>query len=130
MGLDLADYEAKARDATMAFWGNRQKALQAKVEAGKTDTGERGAVTAGNTMDGFTALMIDLDNVDTRRVRGVCAGDIVSLDEKVRQQRFAHASLVATNDRCCLQIHGRPLTGGLLQVWTETILSATLASRT
>lgn len=60
MALDLADYESKARDATMAFWGNRQKALEAKIEAGKIDTGERGAVTAGNTMDGFTALMIDL----------------------------------------------------------------------
>lgn len=60
MGLDLSDYESKARDAVMAFWGNRQKALQAKIEAGTTDTGERGAVTAGNTMDGFTALMLDL----------------------------------------------------------------------
>jgi hypothetical protein len=60
MGLDLADYETKAKEATMAFWGNRQKALQAKIEAGRTDTGERGAVTAGNTMDGFTAMMIDL----------------------------------------------------------------------
>ncbi|GBQ57535.1 PaeR7I family type II restriction endonuclease [Komagataeibacter swingsii] len=60
MGLDLTDYEAKARNATMAFWGNRQKALEAKIEAGTVDTGERGAVTAGNTMDGFTALMIDL----------------------------------------------------------------------
>ncbi|KQN01810.1 restriction endonuclease [Sphingobium sp. Leaf26] len=60
MALDLADYELKARDAAMAFWGNRQKALEAKIEAGKIDTGERGAVTAGNTMDGFTALMIDL----------------------------------------------------------------------
>ncbi len=60
MALDLANYEAKARDATMAFWGNRQKALQAKLEAGKLDQGERGAVTAGNTMDGFTALIIDL----------------------------------------------------------------------
>jgi hypothetical protein len=60
MALDLADYERKARDATMAFWGNRQKAMQAKIKAGKLDQGERGAVTAGNTMDGFTALMIDL----------------------------------------------------------------------
>lgn len=60
MALDLADYETKARDATMAFWGNRQKALEAKMEAGTSDTGERGAVTAGNTMDGFTAMMIDL----------------------------------------------------------------------
>ncbi|GAA4497527.1 PaeR7I family type II restriction endonuclease [Gluconacetobacter tumulicola] len=60
MGLDLTDYEAKACNATMAFWGNRQKALEAKIEAGTVDTGERGAVTAGNTMDGFTALIIDL----------------------------------------------------------------------
>lgn len=60
MALDLANYEEKARDATMAFWGNRQKAMEAKAEAGKADTGERGAVTAGNTMDGFTAMMIDL----------------------------------------------------------------------
>lgn len=60
MALDLANYEQKARAATMAFWGNRQKALEAKIEAGTTDTGERGAVTAGNTMDGFVALMIDL----------------------------------------------------------------------
>ena len=60
MALDLANYETKARVAAMAFWGNRKKALEAKIEAGTIDTGERGAVTAGNTMDGFTALMIDL----------------------------------------------------------------------
>ncbi|MBB1493318.1 restriction endonuclease [Paracoccus sp. MC1854] len=60
MALDLADYERKAREAVMAFWGNRAKALQAKIEAGTLDTGERGAVTAGTTMDGFTALLIDL----------------------------------------------------------------------
>lgn len=60
MALDLADFEQKARAATMAFWGNRKKALEAKIAAGTTDTGERGAVTAGNTMDGFAALMIDL----------------------------------------------------------------------
>jgi Restriction endonuclease XhoI len=60
MALDLANYEQTARAATMAFWGNRQKAIEAKIKAGTTDTGERGAVTAGNTMDGFAALMIDL----------------------------------------------------------------------
>ncbi len=60
MALDLANYEAKARHATMAFWGNREKAMQAKRAAGRLDQGERGAVTAGNTMDGFTALVIDL----------------------------------------------------------------------
>lgn len=77
MALDLAEYESKARDATMAFWGNRQKALDAKREAGTTDTGERGAVTAGNTMDGFTAMMIDLveanglGHADIHKVRSV-----------------------------------------------------------
>src|ERR1700737_2830721 len=60
MALDLANYEKKARAATMAFWGNRQKALEATIAPGTTDPGERGAVTAGNTMDGFAALMIDL----------------------------------------------------------------------
>lgn len=60
MPLDLANYEEKARVATMAFWGNRQRAMEAKIAAGTTDVGERGAVTAGNTMDGFVALMIEL----------------------------------------------------------------------
>lgn len=77
MALDLADYEIKARDATMAFWGNRQKAVDAKLKAGTLDTGERGAVTAGNTMDGFTAMMIDLvkanglGHADIHQKRGV-----------------------------------------------------------
>lgn len=75
--LDLADYERKARDATMAFWGNRAKALEAKKEAGTLDVGERGAVTAGNTMDGFAAMMIDiveangLKSFQVHRQRGV-----------------------------------------------------------
>lgn len=60
MSLDLADYETKARDAVMAFWGNRDKAKQKQIEAGVTDAGERGSVTAGNNMDGFVALVIDL----------------------------------------------------------------------
>jgi len=41
MALDLADYETKARDAVMAFWGNREKARQKQVEAGFVDQGER-----------------------------------------------------------------------------------------
>ena len=77
MTLNLADYERKARDATMAFWGNRAKALEAKKEAGTLDVGERGAVTAGNTMDGFAAMMIDiveangLSSFEVFRQRGV-----------------------------------------------------------
>jgi hypothetical protein len=58
--LDLVDYERKAREATMAFWGNREKAKQKQVESGKADQGERAGVTAGKNMDGFLALVIDI----------------------------------------------------------------------
>jgi hypothetical protein len=60
MALDLVDYEQKAREATMAFWGNRQAARQKQIEAGKTDQGERGGVTGGKNMDGFLALILDV----------------------------------------------------------------------
>lgn len=60
MALDLADYETKAKEATMAFWGNREKARQAQIEAGKADQGERAGVTAGKNMDGFLAMLIDI----------------------------------------------------------------------
>lgn len=60
MGIDLADYERKAREATMAFWGNREKARQKQLESGKPDQGERAGVTAGTNMDGFVALVMDL----------------------------------------------------------------------
>ncbi|MBK5293657.1 MAG: PaeR7I family type II restriction endonuclease [Acidobacteriia bacterium] len=60
MALDLADYDRKAREAVMAFWGGREKARQKQVEAGTVDQGERAGVTAGKNMDGFIALVIDL----------------------------------------------------------------------
>lgn len=60
MTLDLADYERQSREAVMAFWGNREKARQKQIEAGKVDAGERAGVTAGKNMDGFIALIIDL----------------------------------------------------------------------
>ncbi|MGM4915446.1 PaeR7I family type II restriction endonuclease [Rhizobium sp. 768_B6_N1_8] len=60
MPLDLVDYEKKAREATMAFWGNREKARQKQIEAGRADQGERAGVTAGKNMDGFLALLIDI----------------------------------------------------------------------
>lgn len=60
MAIDLADYERKAREATMAFWGNREKARQKQIESGKADQGERAGVTAGKNMDGFLALIIDI----------------------------------------------------------------------
>ncbi|MFO7324608.1 MAG: PaeR7I family type II restriction endonuclease [Pseudomonadota bacterium] len=60
MGLDLADFERKARESVMAFWGNREKARQKQIEAGVLDQGERASVTAGKNMDGFVALIKDL----------------------------------------------------------------------
>ena len=41
MGIDLVDYKKKAREAVMAFWGNREKARQKQIEAGTVDQGER-----------------------------------------------------------------------------------------
>jgi hypothetical protein len=58
--IDLVDYEQKAREAVQAFWGNREKARQKQIEAGRVDQGERAGVTAGKNMDGFVALVIDI----------------------------------------------------------------------
>lgn len=60
MALELADYDRKAREAVMAFWGNREKAKQKQIESGKPDQGERAGVTGGKNMDGFIALVIDI----------------------------------------------------------------------
>lgn len=60
MALELANYEVQAKESVMAFWGNREKARQKQIEAGKADQGERAGVTAGKNMDGFVALIIDI----------------------------------------------------------------------
>lgn len=60
MALNLANYQKKAKESVKAFWGNRDVARQKQIEAGKSDTGSRGAVTAGKNMDGFVALLIHL----------------------------------------------------------------------
>lgn len=60
MPLDLTDYEEEARAATKAFWRSRQTALDAKANSGKSDIGERGAVTSGKSMNGFTAMMAEI----------------------------------------------------------------------
>ena len=60
MALDLVGYEKQAREAVMAFWGNREMAKRKQAESGKADQGERAGVTGGKNMDGFIALVIDL----------------------------------------------------------------------
>ena len=75
--LDLQNYEKKAQEAVMAFWGNREKAKQKQIESGKADQGERAGVTAGKNMDGFIALVIDivrangLDHAEIHQQRSV-----------------------------------------------------------
>lgn len=53
MAIDLANYEIKAREAVQAFWGNREKARQKQIEAGKVDAGQRGA----KNLDGFYSAL-------------------------------------------------------------------------
>lgn len=60
MSLDLADYQAKAKDAVMAFWGNREKAMQAQIEKGGADQTGRAGVVGGKNLDGFVRLICDL----------------------------------------------------------------------
>ena len=60
MPLDLAGYEGKAKDGIKAFWGNREKARQKQIEAGRLDQGERSGVTGGKNLDGFVSLILDL----------------------------------------------------------------------
>ena len=60
MGLDLADYQIKAKSAIKTFWGTRSAANQKQAERGKVDQGERSGVTAGKNMNGFLALMKDI----------------------------------------------------------------------
>ena len=60
MTIDLVDYRRKANEAIKAFWGNREMARLKQLEAGRSDQGERAAVTAGKNMDGFIALVYDL----------------------------------------------------------------------
>jgi type II restriction enzyme len=60
MALDLANYEAQARDAIRAFWGNREAALRRQRALGNVHAGTRGAVLAGNNLDGFRAMVLAL----------------------------------------------------------------------
>lgn len=54
--LNLVDYESRSKEAVKLFWGNREAAITKQIENGGSDTGSRGAVTAGKNMDGFLGL--------------------------------------------------------------------------
>ena len=60
MAVDLADYEAKAKEAVIAFWKNRDKARKKQEALGNVDQGGRADVTSGKNMDGFIRLIKDI----------------------------------------------------------------------
>lgn len=60
VGIELVDYEQRARAAVRTFWSTRLMARQKQIESGKADQGERAGVTAGKNMDGFIGLVSDL----------------------------------------------------------------------
>ena len=60
MPLFLANYDSTARKAVKAFWSGRDEAKLKQASTGKSDQGERAAVTAGKNMNGFISLMVEL----------------------------------------------------------------------
>jgi len=60
MGLYLANYEAKTKQAVKGFWSGRHAARTKQIASGKADQGERSSVTSGKNMDGFLSLVEDL----------------------------------------------------------------------
>lgn len=60
VGIDLVDYDRRARGAVMAFWGSREQARQKQLEGGTTDPRKRSGVTSVSNMDGFIDLVIEL----------------------------------------------------------------------
>lgn len=60
MGIELANFEAKASAAVKGFWLARASAAARSLAKGTSDTGERAGVTSGKNMDGFAQLFADL----------------------------------------------------------------------
>ena len=56
MSINLADFEARTREAVSSFWKTRIGAKRRQAANGKSDQGERSAVTAGKNMNGFLRL--------------------------------------------------------------------------
>jgi len=56
MGLDLANYDALARQGVQQFWAGRSQALD-EDKGERSQGGERANVLAGKNMDGFLAMI-------------------------------------------------------------------------
>lgn len=53
-------YEARLRLAVKAFWDGRSSAVRRQKAAGRTDQGNRGAVTGGKTLDSFCDMIAEV----------------------------------------------------------------------
>ena len=72
MSLDLANYEVLAQEAIKLFWGSRDAALIKQLESGGRDSGSRGAVTAGQNMDGFLEVGKELVRANGLEAAEIC----------------------------------------------------------
>jgi len=60
VSLDLRPYDDCLEAAVRHYWAARAAAARRQRESGSPDQGERAGVTAGNTMDGFIALLTEV----------------------------------------------------------------------
>ncbi len=72
-------YEQRTQGAIRFFWESREKAAASQQKRGIHDTGERAKVTAGQNMDGFTALLKDI----------VCANGLTDVDIQLNKQAIS-----------------------------------------
>ena len=72
MSLELANYEAKAREAAKLFWRTREAASNKQAKAGTQDKGERSSVTAGKHMDGFQDIFRSLVEANGLESAEIC----------------------------------------------------------
>lgn len=56
----LVGFEERLRQSVRAFWITRKEAAAKQKALGKSDQGNRAAVTAGKNMDGFRDMIIDV----------------------------------------------------------------------
>lgn len=53
-------FEPRLRQAVRAFWATRSLASATQLALGRTDRGNRGAVTNGKTLDSFRGMIVDV----------------------------------------------------------------------
>ena len=60
MPLNLLNHEEQAKEAIKVFWRTRGAAIKKQAEKGRSDQGNRSAVTSGKNMDGFLSIAMDI----------------------------------------------------------------------